>query len=128
VIRFSAFLVVVAVGLLVAGVVTSKLLLVYVAIGVSGVALLALGIGAAVKWRELFGKPKTAASDVGAQEPVLAQAAAFQAPHAQPGLTTYSRPSGAGSVWEPADPLWEPAAAAGRNRPADPVAGKKERE
>ncbi len=138
-IRFSAFLVVVAVGLLVAGVVTSKLLLVYVAIGVSGVALLALGIGAAVKWRELFGKPTTAASDVGAPEPVAAQAAAFQAPQAQPGLTAYSRPSAAGPVWEPADPLWEPAArpgaarpaaaqpaatnAAGRNRPADPVTG-----
>jgi len=60
VIRFSAFLVAVALGLLVAGVVTSKLLLVYVAIGVSGVALLALGIGAAVKWSDLFGKPKTA--------------------------------------------------------------------
>jgi len=74
VIRFSAFLVVVAVGLLVAGVVTSKLFLVYIAIGVSGVALLALGIGAAVNWRELFGKPKTAASDVGLREPVPAQA------------------------------------------------------
>ena len=59
-IRFSAFLVVVAVGLLVAGVVTSKLLLVYIAIGVSGVALLALGVGAAVNWRELTGKPGTA--------------------------------------------------------------------
>ena len=60
-IRFSAFLVVVAVGLLVAGVVTSKLLLVYIAIGVSGVALLALGAGAAVNWRELTGKAKTTA-------------------------------------------------------------------
>jgi len=60
VIRFSAFLVVVAVGLLVAGVVTSKLLLVYIAIGVSGVALLALGVGAALNWRELTGKPGTA--------------------------------------------------------------------
>ena len=59
-IRFSAFLVVVAVGLLVAGVVTSKLLFVYIAIGVSGVALLALGIGAAVNWRELTGKSGTA--------------------------------------------------------------------
>ena len=59
-IRFSAFLVVVAVGLLVAGVVMSKLVLVYLAIGVSGVALLALGAGAAFNWSELFGKPKTA--------------------------------------------------------------------
>ncbi len=57
-IRFSAVLVAVAVGLLVAGVVTSKLMLVYVAIGVSGVALLALAIGAVVKRRELFGSPE----------------------------------------------------------------------
>src|SRR5438067_10780656 len=78
VIRFSAFLVVVAVGLLVAGVVTSKLLLVYIAIGVSGVALLALGVGTAVNWRELTGKsgtahPETAESgtlDPSAQGPV----------------------------------------------------------
>ena len=69
-IRFSAFLVVVAVGLLVAGVVTSKLLLVYIAIGVSGVALLALGIGVAVNWRELTGKPRTAAAETSAQGPV----------------------------------------------------------
>ena len=68
-IRFSAFLVVVAVGLLVAGVVTSKLLLVYIAIGVSGVALLALGVGVAVNWRELTGKPKTAAAETSAQGP-----------------------------------------------------------
>ena len=68
-IRFSAFLVVVAVGLLVAGVVTSKLLLVYIAIGVSGVALLALGVGAAVNWGELTGKPKTAAAEASPQGP-----------------------------------------------------------
>ncbi len=111
-ILFSAFLVVVAVGLLVAGVVTSKLLLVYAAIGVSGVALLALVLGAAVKWRALFGKPKTAASDVVRQEPVPAQAAGVQAPQAQSGLQGYPRPSAAGPVWEPAaGSLWEPAAA-----------------
>ena len=71
-IRFSAFLVVVAVGLLVAGVVTSKLLLVYIAIGVSGVALLALGIGAAVNWRELTGKTgsrRTGTAEPGTAEP-----------------------------------------------------------
>jgi hypothetical protein len=71
VIRFSAFLVVVAVGVLVAGVVTSKLLLVYIAIGVSGVALLALGIGAAVNWRELTGKSKTADTSAQGPAPVL---------------------------------------------------------
>ena len=58
-IRFSAFLVAVAVGLLVAGVVTSRLMLVYAAIGVSGVALLALAIGALIKRRELFGQPES---------------------------------------------------------------------
>ena len=81
-IRFSAFLVVVAVGMLVAGVVTSKLLLVYIAIGVSGVALLALGIGAAVNWRELTGKPETAAAETSAQGPAAA-AAGRQAPAPQ---------------------------------------------
>jgi hypothetical protein len=69
VIRFSAFLVVAAVGTLIAGVVTSKLLLVYIAIGVSGLALLALGAGAVVHWRELTGKPETAAAGTGAQAP-----------------------------------------------------------
>ena len=96
-IRFSAFLVVVAVGLLVAGVVTSKLLLVYIAIGVSGVALLALGVGAAVHWRELTGKPKTAAVEVSAQGPAPApQVPALQgvpAPQAEPGLQGHHRPA-----------------------------------
>jgi hypothetical protein len=72
VIRFSAFLVAVAVGLLVAGVVTSKLFLVYLAIAVSAVALLSLGIGAVVKWRELFATPKTVASDVDLPKPAPA--------------------------------------------------------
>ena len=73
-IRFSAFLVVVAFGLLVAGVHANKLLLVYLAIGVSGVALLSLGIGAAVKWREFFGTSRAAAPDVPVADPVPAQA------------------------------------------------------
>ena len=96
-IRFSAFLVVVAVGLLVAGVVTSKLVLVYIAIGVSGVALLALGVGAAVNWRELAGKPKTAVVEVSAQGPAPApQVPALQgvpAPQAEPGLQGHHRPA-----------------------------------
>jgi hypothetical protein len=55
VIRFSAALVVVAVGVLVAGIATSKLALVYVAIGLSAVALVALAIGVLLKRDELFG-------------------------------------------------------------------------
>ena len=54
-IRFSASLVVVGVGLLVAGSVTSKLLLIYIAIGVSAVALLFLIIGAIVNRADLLG-------------------------------------------------------------------------
>jgi hypothetical protein len=84
VIRFSAFLVAVAVGLLIAGVVTSKLLLVYTAIGVSGVALLALGIGAAVNWRELTGKPTTAAARTSAPAADAAHQAAAPATAAAP--------------------------------------------
>jgi hypothetical protein len=94
VIRFSAFLVVVAVGLLVAGVVTSKLLLVYLAIGVSGVALLALGVGAAVKWRELSGKPQAVASEADVQEPVSAQTPQAPVPQVQP----EHQPAAAGAV------------------------------
>ncbi len=54
-IRFSAGLVVVAIGVLIGGVATSKLSLVYVAIAVSAVALVALAIGVALKRDELFG-------------------------------------------------------------------------
>ena len=119
-IRFSAFLVVVAVGLLVAGVVTSKLLLVYIAIGVSGVALLALGVGAAVNWRELTGEPRTAAAEtsaqgLAAQEPALAPqpqvpASQLQVPASQvvpalaasqpkPPATAVAEAAPAGSGW-----------------------------
>ena len=86
-IRFSAFLVAVAVGLLVAGVVTSRLALVYGAIAVSGVALLALGIGVLIKRHELFGQPGSAQPELKLPEPGLAQpvpAVAYVAP-AQPG-------------------------------------------
>ena len=55
-IRFSASLVVVGVGLLIAGGVTSKLLLIYIAIGVSALALLFLILGAILHRAELFGR------------------------------------------------------------------------
>jgi hypothetical protein len=55
VIRLSALLVAVATALLIAGVITSKLSLVYVAIALSGAAFLLLSAGTAIKWRVLFG-------------------------------------------------------------------------
>jgi hypothetical protein len=64
VIRFSAALVVVAIGVLIAGVATSSLLLVYVAIGISAVALLVLAAGVALKRDELFRDDVRPASDV----------------------------------------------------------------
>jgi hypothetical protein len=57
VIRFSASLVVIAMGLLVAGGVTSKLLLVYVAIALSAVALIFLVIGAILNRGEFRAQP-----------------------------------------------------------------------
>jgi hypothetical protein len=56
VIRFSAALVVVAIGVLIGGVATSKLTLVYIAIAVSAAALVMLAIGVALKREELFGE------------------------------------------------------------------------
>ena len=56
-IRFSASLVVIAMGLLVAGGVTSKLLLVYVAIALSVVALIFLIIGAILHREEFRAQP-----------------------------------------------------------------------
>jgi len=55
VIRFSAALVVAAIGVLIGGAVTSSLLLVYVAIGISALALVVLAVGVALKREELFG-------------------------------------------------------------------------
>ncbi|MDX6344977.1 MAG: hypothetical protein QOH87_5115, partial [Trebonia sp.] len=55
-IRFSAALVAVAIGVLIGGIATSKLLLVYIAIVVSAVALVALAVGVALKREELFGE------------------------------------------------------------------------
>jgi hypothetical protein len=111
VIRFSAFLVAVALGLLVAGVVTSKLVLVYVAIGVSGVALLALGVGALIKRKELFGQPESAQSEsTGPRlaEPELArsQPAAVDVPPAQaePRVAPWEAPVPAASAWPAAAP------------------------
>ena len=75
-IRFSAVLVVVAIGVLIGGIATSKLLLVYVAIGLSAAALVALAIGVVLKREELFSEQgqalAPAAAGAGADEPLPA--------------------------------------------------------
>lgn len=55
-IRFSAALVAVAIGVLIGGIASSELSLVYVAIAVSAVALVALAIGVVRNREELFGE------------------------------------------------------------------------
>jgi hypothetical protein len=62
VIRFSAALVVVAIGVLIAGVAASSLPFVYVAIGISAVALLVLAAGVVFKRDELFDEEAQAAA------------------------------------------------------------------
>jgi hypothetical protein len=129
VIRFSAFLVVAAVGTLVAGVVTSELTLVYIAIGVSGVALLALGAGAAANWRELTGKPAAAearAQEAVASQPAVAKATPVQATPVQAAPAQVATPEPATAVDTPA---WSGAVPVGSSRsghpPAEPPAATR---
>ncbi len=120
-ILFSAFLVVVAIGLLIVGVVTSKLMLIYVAIGVSGVALLALGAGALVRRRELFGKPKAAGSEVGQPQPVAVPApAAFSQPavYSEPPFSQQPTAVSAASGWSAPRTAAAPVAPAAQAVPA----------
>jgi len=73
VIRFSAALVAVAIGVLIGGIATSKLLLVYIAIVVSAVALVTLVTGVVLKREELFGEDQglvPAAAGAGPVRPV----------------------------------------------------------
>jgi hypothetical protein len=71
VIRFSAALVAVAIGVLVGGIATSELPLVYIAIVVSAVALVVLAIGVVLKREELFGEGQGLASAGAGVGPVL---------------------------------------------------------
>jgi hypothetical protein len=90
VIRFSAALVAVAIGVLIGGIATSKLLLVYTAVGISAVALVTLGIGVALKRKELFGEgpglePAAAAAGPGRPDPAADGPGASQPGVDQPG-------------------------------------------
>lgn len=105
-IRFSALLVAVATVLLIAGVVTSELGLVYVAIGVSALALVALGVGTVLKRNELFGQHAT----VGAGEAVMSA----KQPDAVAVGAGNSAGSSAGSGWG----AKSPSAAGGFSDPA----------
>jgi hypothetical protein len=71
VIRFSAALVAVAIGVLIGGIATSKLLLVYIAIAVSAVALAALVTGVVLKREELFGEGQGLVPAAAGAGPVL---------------------------------------------------------
>jgi hypothetical protein len=71
VIRFSAALVAVAIGVLIAGIAASELLLVYVAIVLSAVALVVLAIGVLLKRDELFGEGQGLAPAQAGANPVL---------------------------------------------------------
>ena len=63
-IKTSALLVVLAIGLLVAGVLASSLLMVYVSIGVCAVAALLLAAGVLSHWSEIFGRREPRPSGV----------------------------------------------------------------
>jgi hypothetical protein len=125
VIRFSAVLVVGAIGVLIGGIATSKLLLVYVAIGLSAAALVALAIGVVLKREELFSEHGQA----------LAPAAAGAGAADEPLLGGKSSTLPNGLVDPPDTPLPAVAAAAfgqaargaersAQDRPAHPASGQ----
>jgi hypothetical protein len=132
VIRFSAGLVVVAIGILVGGVATSKLLLVYVAIAVSAAALVALAIGVVLKREELFGEqPRTsadaAAAGMGAGATTGQPALVGQHAYGQPGVVGQS--PGAATPQAGSWPAWDadsrpaPASQPGVRQPSPPPPG-----
>ena len=107
-IKASALLVALAIGLLVAGVAASNLLMVYVSIGVCAVAALLLAAGVLAHWSEIFGRREARPATPGAWSepqvnvtaPVLAsiQAAAVARESARSGPEEASvRPVGARS-------------------------------
>jgi len=85
VIRFSAALVAVAIGVLIGGIATSELLLVYIAIVASAVALVALAIGVVLKREELFGEGQVLVPAGAGASPVLPVRAGESGGQSQPG-------------------------------------------
>ena len=82
-IRFSAVLVAVAIAVLLGGIATGKLLLVYIAIVVSAAAMLALAIGVVLKREELFGGQGLVPADAGTS-PALPKPPPAPQPEAAP--------------------------------------------
>jgi hypothetical protein len=141
VIRFSAALVAVAIGVLIGGIATSRLLLVYIAIVVSAVALVALAIGVVFKREELFGEgqglvpagagaspePPVRAGESAGQSRDKVQASAHVAPpppfqEAAGGYAAaFGGTAAAASSSGDADPAAARTAAAGQGRSADRV-------
>jgi hypothetical protein len=76
VIRFAAALSVVAIGVLAYGAATSKLLLVYIAIAVSVLALVTLAVGVVLKRDELFGEERGLVPANAGASPVLPEPSA----------------------------------------------------
>ena len=144
-IRFSAALVAVAIGVLIGGIATSRLLLVYIAIAVSAVALVALAIGVVLKREVLFGEgqglvpaeagaspvPPARTGEIRDEVPASANAAPPSPVNAAPPTPVLGAAAGYGVPFGGAAPAASPAsaslsaahpAAAGQRQPADPAA------
>jgi hypothetical protein len=113
VIRFSAGLVVVAIGVLCVGGATSKLSLVYVAIAVSALALIVLAIGVVLKREELFGDLKREGL-LGDGSELVPAGAGTSAGLPAPGRSVSAPQSPAPPPPSPASPV----PSAGQDRPA----------
>lgn len=107
-IRFSAALVAVAIGVLIGGIATSKLVLVYIAIVVSAAALVALATGVVLKREELFGEGQGPVPAGAGASPVLSARAGGGQDRTRPNASV-----------APLPPLQE--AAAGYDAPVEPI-------
>ena len=117
-IKASALLAAVAIGILVAGVIASSLLMVYVSIGVCAVAALILAVGILTHWSEIFGR--------GDARPASVQEAG-SAPRAGAGLPVLaSAVSTAVGGWEDPHARHDESAGAPGSEPAEAVRPEQE--